>query len=134
MCNFNKFSTPESSVVFQNPQAVNTELDVFTANRRDIRILESDIPSASGLTVPVGIVAIGAMLVGSVNWTDTSPGIKVAKGDDIGWFQYGGSTVIAVFPGDRIKWDDDLVAASERGTEVLVHMGEKIGQAIGVSA
>jgi phosphatidylserine decarboxylase len=112
---------------------VNTELDVFTANRRDIRILESDIPSASGLPVPVGIVAIGAMLVGSVNWTDTSHGVKVAKGEDIGWFQYGGSTVIAVFPGDRVKWDDDLVAASEQGTEVQVRMGEKIGQAIGAT-
>ncbi|CAE6472595.1 unnamed protein product [Rhizoctonia solani] len=101
-----------------NPQAVNTELDVFTANRRDIRIIESDIPSVSGLVTPVGIVAIGALLVGSIGWTDKSEGYRAAKGDDIGWFQYGGSTVIIVFPGDRIKWDDDLVAASEQGVEV----------------
>ncbi|KAG9124872.1 hypothetical protein FRC07_009935 [Ceratobasidium sp. 392] len=116
-----------------NPQAVNTTLDVFTANRRDIRILESNIPSASGLTVPVAIVAIGAMLVGSVNWSNPAEGTKVAKGEDIGWFQYGGSTVIAVFPGERVKWDDDLVAASEQGTEMMVRVGEKIGQAIGAA-
>ncbi|KAG8775981.1 hypothetical protein FRC12_001159 [Ceratobasidium sp. 428] len=73
------------------------------------------------------------MLVGSVNWSNPAEGTKVAKGEDIGWFQYGGSTVIAVFPGERIKWDDDLVAASEQGTEVLVRVGEKIGQAIGVA-
>ncbi|QRV91647.1 phosphatidylserine decarboxylase family protein [Ceratobasidium sp. AG-Ba] len=117
-----------------NPQAVNTTLDVFTANRRDVRILESDIPSASGLTVPVAIVAIGAMLVGSVNWSNPAEGTKVAKGEDIGWFQYGGSTVIAVFPGDRIKWDDDLVSASEQGTEVMVRVGERIGQTVGPTA
>jgi len=113
-----------------NPQAVNTELDVFTANRRDVRILESDLPSVSGLTTPVAVVAIGALLVGSVNWTDATESSKVSKGDDIGWFQYGGSTVIVVFPADRVKWDDDLVAASEGGIEVLVRVGEKIGQAI----
>ncbi|KAG9104674.1 hypothetical protein FRC06_000060 [Ceratobasidium sp. 370] len=113
-----------------NPQAVHTTLDVFTANRRDIRILESDIPSVSGLTVPVAVVAIGAMLVGSVNWSNPAEGTKVAKGEDIGWFQYGGSTMIAVFPGERVKWDDDLVATSEEGIEVLVRVGEKIGQAI----
>jgi phosphatidylserine decarboxylase len=112
---------------------VNTELDVFTANRRDIRILESDISSVSGLTTPVGIVAIGALLVGSVNWTDRSEGCKVAKGDDIGWFQYGGSTVVAVFPGDRVKWDDDLVTASKQSIEVQVRVGERIGQTVGAA-
>lgn len=113
-----------------NPQAVNTEIDVFTANRRDVRILESDLPSVSGVTTPVAVVAVGALLVGSVNWTDPAEGSKVTKGEDIGWFQYGGSTVILVFPADRVKWDDDLVAASEQATEVLVRAGERIGQAI----
>ncbi|CAE6452374.1 unnamed protein product [Rhizoctonia solani] len=116
-----------------NPQAVNTELDVFTANRRDIRIIESNIPSASGLATPVGIVAIGALLVGSIGWTDRSEGYKAVKGDDIGWFQYGGSTVIIILPGGRIKWDDDLVDASEQGIEVQVRAGERIGQAVGAS-
>ncbi|KAH7330711.1 phosphatidylserine decarboxylase-domain-containing protein [Rhizoctonia solani] len=116
-----------------NPQAVNTELDVFTANRRDIRIIESNIPSASGLATPVGIIAIGALLVGSIGWIDRSEGYKVVKGDDIGWFQYGGSTVIVILPGDRIKWDDDLVDASEQGIEVQVRAGERIGQAIGAA-
>ncbi|KAF8680108.1 Phosphatidylserine decarboxylase [Rhizoctonia solani] len=117
----------------QNPQAVNTESDVFTANRRDIRVIESNIPSASALTTPVGFVAIGALLVGSIGWTDRSEGYRAEKGDDIGWFQYGGSTVIIVFPSDHIKWDDDLADASEQGIEVQVRVGEHIGQAIGVA-
>ncbi|KAF8708278.1 Phosphatidylserine decarboxylase, partial [Rhizoctonia solani] len=107
--------------------------DVFTANRRDIRVIESNIPSASALTTPVGFVAIGALLVGSIGWTDRSEGYRAEKGDDIGWFQYGGSTVIIVFPSDHIKWDDDLADASEQGIEVQVRAGEHIGQAIGVA-
>jgi phosphatidylserine decarboxylase len=110
---------------------VNTELDVFTANRRDVRIIESDIPSVSGLATPVGFVTIGALLVGSIGWTDRSEGYRAKKGDDVGWFQYGGSTVIIVLPGDSIKWDEDLVGASEQGFEVQVRVGERIGQAIG---
>ncbi|KAG8742127.1 hypothetical protein FRC10_001997 [Ceratobasidium sp. 414] len=108
-------------------------VDVFTANRLDIRILESDISSASGLTVPVAIVAIGAMLVGSVNWSNLAEGTKVVKGEGIGWFQYRGSIVIAVFPGEQVEWDDDLVAASEEEAEVLVRTGQKIDRAIGAA-
>ncbi|CEL58331.1 phosphatidylserine decarboxylase [Rhizoctonia solani AG-1 IB] len=109
------FSTPTShgsKYYTVNPQAVNTELDVFTANRRDVRIIESNVPSVSGLATPVGFVAIGALLVGSIGWTDRSEGHRAEKGDDVGWFQYGRSTVIIVFPGDRIKWDEDLVGAN----------------------
>ncbi|CAE6532114.1 unnamed protein product [Rhizoctonia solani] len=116
-----------------NPQAVKTGLDVFTANRRDIRIIESNIPSISGLATPVGIVAIGALLVGSVNWADKSEGYRAVKGEDIGWFQYGGSTVIAIFPGDRIKWDDDLNLDPLLTRSDQVRACERIGQAIGAA-
>ena len=97
----------------------------FTANRRDITILQSNI--IPNKQTPVGIVAIGALLVGSVNWTHTS-GSEVKKGDDIGWFQYGGSTVITLFPEEsRVTWDPDLLAASEQSLETLVKVGEHIG-------
>jgi phosphatidylserine decarboxylase len=97
----------------------------FTANRRDITILQSNIiPSKQ---TPIGIVAIGALLVGSVNWTNAS-GSEVKKGDDVGWFQYGGSTVILLFPEEaRVTWDSDLLAASEKTLETVVKVGEQIG-------
>lgn len=99
-----------------NPQAVNETLDVFTANRRDVLIINANLfPTKKGetpTTVPVAFVAIGALLVGSVNWSK-EPGETVKKGDDLGWFAYGGSTVVCVFPQEAgIKWDDDLRRAS----------------------
>ena len=81
-----------------NPQAVNeVDFDVFTANKRSIIYIKHAL---TGKTV--AFVAIGALLVGSVNWTK-SAGDEVKKGDELGYFAYGGSTVIAVFPSGLIK-------------------------------
>ena len=75
--------------------------------------------------VPVVVVAVGALLVGSINW-EKRRGEMVEKGDRLGYFRYGGSTVICIFP-EGVIWDGDLVQSSEEGIEVLVKAGEKIG-------
>lgn len=56
----------------------------------------------AGTGKKVAIVAVGAMLVGSVNWTRKA-GEEIKKGEELGYFAYGGSTVIAVFPTGLIK-------------------------------
>ena len=99
-----------------NPQAVNESLNVLTANRRDVLIINATLfPAKQGeapKVVPVAFVAIGALLVGSINWSK-KPGEIVKKGDDLGWFAYGGSTVVCLFPHEAgIQWDDDLHRAS----------------------
>ncbi|EJD05118.1 uncharacterized protein FOMMEDRAFT_105365 [Fomitiporia mediterranea MF3/22] len=112
-----------------NPQAVNEDLDVFTANTRSIAVLQASIPLKSSLSelrvVPIVVVAVGALLVGSIGW-DKKQGEMVEKGDGLGYFKYGGSTVICIFP-EGVIWDGDLVQHSEEGIEVLVRAGEKIG-------
>jgi phosphatidylserine decarboxylase len=52
---------------------------------------------------------------------------ELNKGEEMGYFQYGGSTVIAVFPKDAVQWDHDLKTNSEKSLETLVQMGERIG-------
>lgn len=79
------------------------------------------------------IVCIGALLVGSVVFTNASldQGEKtLEKGEEMGYFQYGGSTVIVIFPKDTIKWDDDILDHSKQSVETKVNMGEHIGQLI----
>lgn len=73
-------------------------------------------------------VAVGAMLVGSIVWSK-KPGDTIKKGEELGYFQYGGSTCICVFPGHCVKFDDDLTKTSGDGMETLVKVGEKIGTA-----
>ncbi|KAK0543219.1 hypothetical protein OC845_006228 [Tilletia horrida] len=110
-----------------NPQAVNADFAVFTANRRDVGLLHWT-PEAGGATHAVAVVAVGAMLVGSIQWTDFTQGSSVQRGDEQGYFKYGGSTCIVVFPPSaKVEWDADLLANSQAGVETMVRVGERIG-------
>lgn len=111
-----------------NPQAVNEPgFDVFTENKRSVLYL---IHQQSGQ--PVAFVAIGAMLVGSIAWTGgAQKGSAVKRGDELGYFAYGGSTVVVLFPKEiGVQFDEDLVKTSDTTTETLM----KVGYSIGTSA
>lgn len=91
--------------------------------------MDAKLAKDEGVTVPVAFVAIGALLVGSIAWMKGA-GEKIMRGENLGYFAYGGSTVIAVFPKRaNIQWDEDLLQASEAKIEVLLRAGEKIGVA-----
>ncbi|KAF7370638.1 hypothetical protein MSAN_00696800 [Mycena sanguinolenta] len=108
-----------------NPQAVNEPgFDVFTANTRSVLYLTQ---KATGL--PVAFVAIGALLVGSIVWTNGGEkGKEVKKGEELGYFAYGGSTVVAVFPKGVVEFDEDLVSNSAVPVETLVKVGNSLGK------
>ncbi|KAF7727413.1 hypothetical protein EC973_007577 [Apophysomyces ossiformis] len=105
-----------------NPCLVREDVNVFTENHRQILTMRNH--KGSRFT----IVAIGALLVGSIVLTNADePGKELKKGEEMGYFQYGGSTVIAVFPKDTVIWDADLLQNSEKSLETKVVVGEKIG-------
>ena len=109
-----------------NPQAINEPgtLDVFCENRRSVMTVER--PTGSS----VAIVAVGAMLVGSIKYVNGAdkPGTKIRRGQCIGAFYYGGSTVIVVYPPGEVKLDDDLVKNStEAKIETLMKVGWRTG-------
>ena len=56
-----------------------------------------------------------------------SPGKKVCKGDEKGFFKFGGSTIVLFIEKDRIKIDEEIINQSYLGFETKVQMGEKIG-------
>jgi phosphatidylserine decarboxylase len=70
------------SVVIVNPQAVNQPgFDVFTANTRSVLYMKHTV---TGL--PVAFVAIGALLVGSIKWTNGgNQGSTVKRGEELGY-------------------------------------------------
>jgi len=110
-----------------NPQAVNeADFDVFTANTRSVLYMKHTL---TGL--PVAFVAIGALLVGSIEFTNGGQkGSTVKRGEELGYFAYGGSTVVAVFPQGVIQFDDDLKKNSEADhpIETLVKVGYSLGK------
>ncbi|XVE66507.1 hypothetical protein DITRI_Ditri08aG0084700 [Diplodiscus trichospermus] len=104
-----------------NPIAVNSKYcNVFTENKRVVSIIST---AEFG---KVAFVAIGATMVGSITFVKKE-GDVVKKGDEFGYFSFGGSTVICVFEKDAIKIDDDLIDNSERSLETLVSVGMKLG-------
>lgn len=106
-----------------NPIAVNsTFANVFTQNKRAVVIIDS--PQFG----EVAFIAIGATMVGSINFT-AEVGKTYAKGDEMGYFAFGGSTTIALFQKDAVVIDADLLSNSLRSLETLVKVGERLGVA-----
>ncbi|THG09784.1 phosphatidylserine decarboxylase proenzyme 3-like isoform X1 [Camellia sinensis] len=104
-----------------NPIAVNSKYcNVFTENKRVVSVISTrDFGK-------VAFVAIGATMVGSITFTKKK-GDHVQKGDEFGYFSFGGSTVICMFEKDTIKIDKDLLANSARSLETLVSVGMTLG-------
>jgi phosphatidylserine decarboxylase len=53
---------------------------------------------------------------------------RVGRGDEKGYFRFGGSTVVLLARADRVAFDDDLLAATEQGVESRVRMGMPVGR------
>ena len=51
----------------------------------------------------------------------------VRKGDELGYFAFGGSTCIVLFHKDTLTFDEDLLANSNKGIETLVQVGNQMG-------
>lgn len=56
------------------------------------------------------------------------PGYRVKKGEEVGLFQFGGSSIIVAFEKGRIKFDDDLATMSNRKIMVDVEVGMSMGR------
>lgn len=104
-----------------NPIALAQVPDLFCKNKRMVTIIET---AHFGR---VAFIEVGAITIGSMIQTFT-PG-PVTRGQEKGYFRYGGSTVVALFEPGRVTFDPDLVADSANGLEVKVKAGAGIATA-----
>jgi len=74
-------------------------------------------------------VEVGALTVGSIIQTYECGPVK--KGQEKGYFRFGGSTVILLTESGRVVPDGDLLDASAKGLETLVKVGTRIGLVAG---
>lgn len=112
--------TIEGEYYTVNPMAIRSSLDVFGENVRVLVPIESD---EFGLVM---VVCVGAMMVGSTVIT-AKEGNHVRRIDELGYFQFGGSTLVVLFEPGRVKFDSDLVNNSTGALETLVRVGMSIG-------
>eukprot|EP01121_Diplochlamys_sp_Union-15-3_P018537 TRINITY_DN6764_c0_g1_i1.p1 TRINITY_DN6764_c0_g1~~TRINITY_DN6764_c0_g1_i1.p1 ORF type:complete len:473 (+),score=83.86 TRINITY_DN6764_c0_g1_i1:67-1485(+) len=105
-----------------NPIAIRNVIDVYSENKRVISLIKT---KEFG---DVLFIAIGATMVGSIQHT-VEVGATVKKGDEYGYFAFGGSTVLLLFEKGRIEFDEDLLLNSSKQLETLVKVGQSLGKA-----
>lgn len=76
------------------------------------------------------VICIGAMMVGSTVIT-AKPG-PCKRTDELGYFQFGGSTLVVLFEKDSMVFDDDLIDNSNGALETLIRVGMSIGHSPGM--
>ena len=106
-----------------NPIALRKNIHIFTENKRAVSRIESD---------PFGLVVmleVGATCVGSFDYTFT-PGERVAKGAEKGFFKFGGSSTVTLFERGRIRLAEDLINCSRKGIELYARMGDWLGKKV----
>ena len=100
-----------------NPIALVRYPDVYADNERQILRCET----AFG---PLWLVDVGAFGVGTI--VQTYAGEEHAKGEEKGYFKFGGSTVMMIVLAGALVFDADLVKNSSSGMETRILCGERI--------
>ncbi|MDV3177781.1 MAG: phosphatidylserine decarboxylase, partial [Candidatus Phytoplasma australasiaticum] len=100
-----------------NPLAIQY-FNVFSENSREYTILK---------TLNFGEIIqieIGALLVGKINNHSI---ISFKKGQEKGFFSFGGSVIVLVIEPNKIKFNQLILNNSLIGIETKVNIGETIG-------
>ena len=109
------------AVISVNPFALRKKAEIFCLNKREYTTLSNP------LFGDVIMAEVGATMVGSIVQTYERSSVK--KGEEKGYFKFGGSTVVLLFEKSKICIDKDLLINTAMGYETAVKMGERIGDA-----
>lgn len=103
-----------------NPIALKNIPKLFCENKREWSILKSD-NFGDVLTIEVGATCVGSII------QTYSPNSKVNRGEEKGYFKFGGSTTILFLKKGVAKIDEDIIQQTKLGFECAVKLGEHIG-------
>jgi phosphatidylserine decarboxylase len=106
-----------------SPIALLRRPSILWENQRYITRIKSD------LFGEVAFLEVGATCVGTVVHT-ALPNQRVNRGDEKGYFRFGGSCVITLFEPGRVCFSPDLLEHSAAGREVYALMGQEAAKAI----
>ena len=103
-----------------NPLALRDRLAILWENKRFITEIDTEEVGK------VLVLEIGATNVGSVNLTYV-PTRPVKKGEEKGYFAFGGSATFTIFEPGRVKLADDLLEQSAQQRELYAKVGDYMG-------
>ncbi len=105
-----------------SPIALRQQLSYLWQNKRTLTKLKTpDLGT-------VLLLEIGATCVGSIQQTYQA-GQTINKGDEKGYFAFGGSSTITIFEPDTVRLAEDLVHHSSSQTELYAKMGDSMAKA-----
>ena len=110
-----------------NPMAIRSALDVYGVN---IRVC---VPIDSVAHGRVMVICVGAMMVGSTVITRKT-GERVKRAEELGYFKFGGSTLLLLFEPGAMQFDDDLVDNSNGALETLVSCSDICFSSLGLTS
>ncbi|MBK9294729.1 MAG: phosphatidylserine decarboxylase [Oligoflexia bacterium] len=103
-----------------NPMALKNKEDVFLVNERTVSVLNT---KNFGW---LAYVEVGAMMVGKI--VQSFKGENFTRGQEKGYFLFGGSTVVVI--GEAGAWvpDQDILQNTSFGIETFVKLGDTVAQ------
>lgn len=109
--------------VLHTVQPIATErYNIYARNTREITLQDSDHFGT------IAYVEVGAMMIGRI-CNHKKEKYTAAKGEEKGYFEYGGSTVVILIEKDRVEPDSELLTNTADGYETVVRLGETVGTA-----
>ena len=96
---------------------ISNDSKVYKINKRSWSLLSTE---NFGLIYQI---EVGALFVGDIC---NKRCLKFLKGEEKGYFNIGGSTIVLLV-GNNVRIDDDIIEQSKLGIETIVRYGEKIG-------
>lgn len=106
-----------------NPVALAYKPDILATNERRVSVLETENFG------DIAYIEVGAMCVGKIVQTH-SPDLPFKRGEEKGYFLFGGSTVVVLGQPDKWVIDSDLLEQTRKGRESWVPLGQKIARKI----
>lgn len=102
------------------PVALQT-FPVFVQNSREYQVIRTRDFGA------VVQMEIGALMVGKIkNYHVSSEKKTVQSGEEKGYFEFGGSTILLLFPKDAVLVKEELYRRLDANAEIPVHIGETV--------
>jgi phosphatidylserine decarboxylase len=106
-----------------NPMALRKRIAILCENKRAVTEFETEHFGT------ILYVEIGATSVGSIHQT-YQPDAPVEKGDEKGYFEFGGSCLVLLFEKGRVQFDADLIQNSQAGFETRSNFGTSLAVAL----
>ncbi|NBG87376.1 phosphatidylserine decarboxylase [Isachenkonia alkalipeptolytica] len=129
---YHRFHFPDSGVMGHtkeikgqyssvNPMALEKIIRLYVQNKRAVTKFRSQ-NFGEMLYIEIGATCVGTIVQTA---TENQP---VKKGEEKGYFAFGGSTVILFFKPGEVKIHKDLLEHTQQGMETKVYMGQGIGE------